>query len=683
MTENFQHLLRNLSRSIDKPVLDDPRLDFTPSPLYFPRIGSQTNVGPATSWIWRAVTPLNKPAKIPLNLRLNRIQIAIGAVEWLDHFSHIAICKHLPILRRSPLFLADVVIETITDENHPDFNKPIIRLCETPEINHSLVSWCQSHDIKITIDPSVPILESFQSEDPRLRPTIFEDVHIGIFLTEHAHLAHSVDPDRNPAILQSHGAALLAGETVAKLPARTFNPRLINDIRTDNEQEKAVHAALRGENFVLIGPPGCGKTQTIAAIIANINRQFPNLTIGVASPVEAALDALDRLTGNLNLKYDKFLIGKCRQPESIDLLIVDESSRTTTAEVFPFAANAKQIIVVGDPNQTPPSPAAPRLNKSDTSLIDFTLKNNNFQKYDIRNHYRSFQPDLLHFSNSVVYNGQLRVVPAPKSEINDGFSITYIPSASSKCGHYSIINELEAIILVDDIINHSIKTNSNGITRSRMIVAWTYAQARFIEKCIKNRLRKLKLSDDILSPISKEPFVVQTPSEIQGQERDETWISFGHGVDPKTNKIATARQPKVDMSDGVFQKMNVLTTRSRVATRVYHSISTIDAINADPSSEILTILTLINIEMIAAHARFQIDPHREANSAAKRMSRNNPELTDPEAYNLGCVYPVRNVGDPPNNWRYGLFHPRREWSEDDTDTARRMLIVKGWKLVDF
>lgn len=44
---------------------------------------------------------------------------------------------------------------------------------------------------------------------------------------------------------------------------------LLLPISADSSQLQAIGAALNGESFVLHGPPGTGKSQTISNIIAN------------------------------------------------------------------------------------------------------------------------------------------------------------------------------------------------------------------------------------------------------------------------------------------------------------------------------------------------------------------------------------------------------------------------------
>lgn len=246
-------------------------------------------------------------------------------------------------------------------------------------------------------------------------------------------------------------------------------------------------------------------------------------------------------------------------------------------------------------------------------------------------------------------------------------------------------------MLAKSIIAGAVDASTRGILRSRMAVGWTYTQSRLIETAIRKRLKKLGLDERILSPVAGEPFRIYTSADVQGQERDETWVSFGHGIDPRTGNIATVRQPTIDASTNFLQKMNVLTTRSRIATHFYHSISPLELIHVGPSTEVLALLALFNIENIAFHARYQIEPDYEANSYAYRYLRDansfrNPlkvALVNPLAIDLGCVIGVKDESDPPDCWRAGLFRKRKHWHEVEAATLRAMLTAKGWLLINF
>lgn len=80
--------------------------------------------------------------------------------------------------------------------------------------------------------------------------------------------------------------------------------KLAIPLMADSSQVEAIVNATNGESFVLIGPPGTGKSQTIANIIANA--LYNDKKVLFCSSKKAALDVVfDRLK---NIKLDKFIL---------------------------------------------------------------------------------------------------------------------------------------------------------------------------------------------------------------------------------------------------------------------------------------------------------------------------------------------------------------------------------------
>jgi hypothetical protein len=500
MSEKLKNLLRNLSHSIDKPVLNDPRLDFPPASRYFINIGRQPHLSTAREWMWQLVTPTQRSARIPKTALNASLQVGLGAVKWTDTLSQVPARTNKPARRCSPLFIADAAITMKS-------GKPVITLTSEPVVNYLLIDWFEKYGIKATIDPDANFAMAFTTNTPSIEPEVLDCVHLGAFLSSAGRLARAINPDHNPGLAESAGVSILAGLPIDPASERHLPSNLAFGLKVDEGQKQALIAALRGDNFFLIGPPGCGKTRTIAAIIAKMAIHFPALKIGVASPVYAALDALRRLSnehGSLN--YVEFCLIRDYQPQSLDLLIIDESSQTTTAELFPLGARANQIIIVGDPDQTLPPIATTKLDEKDTSLIHRALTNPNFKAYELRNHYRSRHPDLLSFSNGFVYDGHLRIVPNPIRGKNEGFCPHFIPGAAGQSGHHYAHNLVEARILAHDIVAEAIASQQNP--RSRMAIGWTYAQACLIEKQIKIELKRQNIDQSVLSPVEGEPFLM-------------------------------------------------------------------------------------------------------------------------------------------------------------------------------
>ena len=112
-----------------------------------------------------------------------------------------------------------------------------------------------------------------------------------------------------------------------------------------------------------------------------------------------------------------------------DVVIFDEASQVTLEEAVPAIFRAKQVLVVGDEMQLPPtsffaSKSADdeeRLVLEDASgqEVEYDLSSNSFLNHAARNlpatmlgwHYRSRSESLISFSNAAFYQGRLLTVP--------------------------------------------------------------------------------------------------------------------------------------------------------------------------------------------------------------------------------------------------------------------------------
>jgi superfamily I DNA and/or RNA helicase len=112
-----------------------------------------------------------------------------------------------------------------------------------------------------------------------------------------------------------------------------------------------------------------------------------------------------------------------------DVVIFDEASQVTLEEAVPAIFRAKQVLVVGDEMQLPPTrffaskttDEDDRLVLEDTSghEVEYDLSSNSFLNHAARTlpatmlgwHYRSRSESLISFSNAAFYQGRLLTVP--------------------------------------------------------------------------------------------------------------------------------------------------------------------------------------------------------------------------------------------------------------------------------
>ncbi len=112
-----------------------------------------------------------------------------------------------------------------------------------------------------------------------------------------------------------------------------------------------------------------------------------------------------------------------------DVVIFDEASQVTLEEAVPSIFRAKQVIVVGDEMQLPPTNffSAKQVDEEETlriqdeegEAVEYDLSSNSFLSQAARNlpatmlggHYRSRSESLISFSNAAFYQGRLLTVP--------------------------------------------------------------------------------------------------------------------------------------------------------------------------------------------------------------------------------------------------------------------------------
>jgi superfamily I DNA and/or RNA helicase len=112
-----------------------------------------------------------------------------------------------------------------------------------------------------------------------------------------------------------------------------------------------------------------------------------------------------------------------------DVVIFDEASQVTLEEAVPATFRARQVLVVGDEMQLPPTnffaskavDEEERLILEDASgqEVEYDLSSNSFLNHAARNlpatmlgwHYRSRSESLISFSNAAFYQGRLLTVP--------------------------------------------------------------------------------------------------------------------------------------------------------------------------------------------------------------------------------------------------------------------------------
>ncbi len=193
------------------------------------------------------------------------------------------------------------------------------------------------------------------------------------------------------------------------------------------------------------------------------------------------------------------------EADLFDVVIFDESSQIPLEDAIPAIYRAKQVVVVGDNKQMPPSAFFSSKAEIKTILDQAETVYANFM---LKWHYRSKHPDLIRFSNSEFYQNDLLTFPPQV----DGSPFELI----STNGIYADgINEQEAKAIADYCLQ------INATEKTVLIIAFSQAQEKEIQKELKKR-----------GIHQKSHLQIRNLENVQGIEADLVLLSICYGKNP-------------------------------------------------------------------------------------------------------------------------------------------------------
>ena len=292
---------------------------------------------------------------------------------------------------------------------------------------------------------------------------------------------------------------------------------------------------------------------------------------------------------------------------SFDVVIFDEASQVTLEEAVPAIFRAKQIIVVGDEMQLPPTSffGSRRIDDEEALIvedasgqdIEYDLTSNSFLNHAARNlpatmlgwHYRSRSESLISFSNAAFYQGRLLTVPEvslPPIDLRE--IVVRAPGEEADIARllerpvsfhfleYGIYqqrrNSAEA-----DYIAHLVRgllAQESGVSIG--IIAFSEAQQGEIEQALQRLARE---DEDFRAQLEAEfereqdgqfvGLLVKNLENIQGDERDVIFLSVCYGPGPN-GKMLMNFGP-INQSGGE-RRLNVAFSRAKKHMALVSSI---------------------------------------------------------------------------------------------------------------
>lgn len=262
-----------------------------------------------------------------------------------------------------------------------------------------------------------------------------------------------------------------------------------------------------------------------------------------------------------------------------DLVIMDEASQIKPEDAIGAILRARQLVVVGDPKQLPPTSFFEQ-NEEEVDDHEATQFDNaesilevaqrSFQPYRrLRWHYRSQHESLIQFSNRNFYDEDLVVFPSPHGLMAGyGITATYVEGAT--CVQGENVREAEAV--VQRILEHSQLHPEESLG----VAAFNRKQAELIDALLDQACDQ---DPDLARRIAtmrggQDGLFVKNLETIQGDERDVIFISYTYGPDPTSGKTPQRFGPI--NSDLGWRRLNVMVTRARKRMEVFSSLRPAD-----------------------------------------------------------------------------------------------------------
>lgn len=275
-----------------------------------------------------------------------------------------------------------------------------------------------------------------------------------------------------------------------------------------------------------------------------------------------------------------------------DLLVIDEASQVRPEDALGAIARARQIVVVGDEKQLPPSSFFDRLLADGGDGDGGNLDDEEEETGDLLGgaaslgssesiltlcearglparmlqwHYRSRDPSLMRVSNAEFYKSELVLPPSPlEKDPAYGLIFNKVDGAYDKGGRRDNRREGEAI--VRRVAEHARATPDLSLG----IVTFSHAQKNTINELLELARRGDGALDSFLREGRAEDLFVKNIENVQGDERDVILISVGYGPTEPGGRMIGASFGPVN-GEGGERRLNVLFTRARLRCEVFAS----------------------------------------------------------------------------------------------------------------
>jgi very-short-patch-repair endonuclease len=290
--------------------------------------------------------------------------------------------------------------------------------------------------------------------------------------------------------------------------------------------------------------------------------------------ITRAPDALTKLTPCLlmsPLSIAQYLPPACTP---FDLVIFDEASQIPVWDAIGAMARGRQVVMVGDPKQLPPTSFFGRAESTaDDEDVEADLESildecisANLPMRNLNWHYRSRHESLIAFSNQRYYQSKLVTFPSPHTS-DKAVRLCPVAGVYDKGG--SRTNLIEARSLVADLVARLKSPAFRESGHTVGVVTFNGEQQKLIMDMLDDACRKDPSLESYFAESELEPVFVKNLESVQGDERDIIYFSTTYGKDAAgvmSMNFGPMNRP------GGERRLNVAITRARQELVVFSTL---------------------------------------------------------------------------------------------------------------
>lgn len=257
--------------------------------------------------------------------------------------------------------------------------------------------------------------------------------------------------------------------------------------------------------------------------------------------------------------------------ELFDIVIFDEASQLPTCKAVGVLARGKNAVIVGDPNQMPPTSffAGNTVDEDNLdiedldSILDDCLALGMPQAH-LKWHYRSRHESLIAFSNQEFYENSMLTFPS----VNDREKRVKLVKVDGFFERGKArVNQGEAKAIVKEVLRRYHDSNLRNQTIG--VVTFNISQQILIEDLLQAEFQK-DAEFDLWANSGEEALFVKNLENVQGDERDVILFSVAFGPDAD-GKLSLNFGPI--NNQGGWKRLNVAVSRARSEMVVFSTMT--------------------------------------------------------------------------------------------------------------